>query len=47
MVVRFGGYQTFQRLKAPAYGLILGVTFIVTFWIVFHFFVPGVELIRE
>lgn len=46
-VVRFAGYQAFQRLKAPAYGLILGVTFIVAFWIVFHFFVPGVELIRE
>jgi len=47
VVVRFGGYQTFQRLKPIAYGLILGVTFIVTFWIVFHFFVPGTELIRE
>jgi hypothetical protein len=47
VVVRFGGYQGFQRLKPGAYGLILGVTSIVTFWIVFHFFVPGVELIRE
>ncbi|MEN6545066.1 MAG: DUF6785 family protein [Armatimonadia bacterium] len=47
IVVRFGGYKAFQRLKPAAYGLILGVTFIVSFWIVFHFFVPGAELIRE
>lgn len=47
IVVRFMGYKAFQRLKPAAYGLILGVTFIVSFWIVFHFFVPGTELIRE
>ncbi|MEN6304046.1 MAG: DUF6785 family protein, partial [Armatimonadia bacterium] len=33
IVVRFGGYKAFQRLKPAAYGLILGVTFIVSFWI--------------
>ena len=47
LVVRFAGYQAFQRLKPAAYGLILGVCFIMTFWIVFHFFVPGKELIVE
>lgn len=46
-VVRFGGYQVFQRLKPAAYGLILGVCFILTFWIVFHFFIPGPDLVRE
>jgi hypothetical protein len=47
LVVRFAGYQAFQRLKPAAYGLILGVCFILTFWVVFHFFVPGPELIVE
>ena len=47
LVVRFAGYQAFQRLKPAAYGLILGVCFIITFWVVFHFFVPGPDLIRE
>lgn len=46
-VVRFMGYQAFQRLKPAAYGLILGICFILTFWPVFHFFIPGPELLQE
>lgn len=46
-VLRFGGYKVFNALRPFAFGLILGICFILTFWILFHFFVPGPELIVE
>ncbi len=46
-VVRFGGYQTYHRLRPAAFGLILGVAFIVTVSIVLHFFYPAAPLIIE
>ncbi|HIE53545.1 MAG TPA: hypothetical protein EYP85_17470 [Armatimonadetes bacterium] len=47
LVLRFGGFRVFQRLRPGAFGLILGICFILTFWMVFHFFVPGPPLIIE
>ena len=46
-VVRFGGYRTFNRLRPLAFGLILGTSFVLTVWIVVHFFAPAPSLIRE
>ncbi|MFW6155843.1 MAG: DUF6785 family protein, partial [Armatimonadota bacterium] len=47
IVVRFGGYRTFNRLRPVAFGLILGVSVILTVWIVIHYFAPAPSLIRE
>ena len=47
IVVRFFGYKVFASLRPAAFGLILGICVILTFWIVFHFFVPGPELVTE
>ncbi|MFW5868123.1 MAG: DUF6785 family protein [Armatimonadota bacterium] len=46
-VVRFGGYRTFNRLRPIAFGLILGVSVVITVWIVVHYFAPAPALIRE
>jgi hypothetical protein len=47
VVVRFGGYQAYNRIRPAAFGLILGVAFIVTVSIVVHFFYPAPPLIIE
>lgn len=47
LVLRFGGFKVFRRLRPGAFGLILGICFILTFWMVVHFFVPGPPLIIE
>lgn len=47
VVLRFFGYRAFAQLRPLAFGLILGISVILTFWIVFHFFVPGPELLTE
>lgn len=47
VVLRFFGYRAFAQLRPLAFGLVLGVSVILTFWIVFHFFVPGPELLTE
>ncbi len=46
-VVRFGGHRAFNRLRPLAFGLILGVSFILTFWIVMHYFYPAPSIVRE
>ncbi|MGD9498357.1 MAG: DUF6785 family protein, partial [Armatimonadota bacterium] len=46
-VVRFGGHRAFNRLRPLAFGLILGVSVVLTFWIVIHFFYPAPSLVRE
>lgn len=46
-VVRFGGYRTFNRLRPLAFGLILGVSVVLTVWIVVHYFAPAPSLVRE
>lgn len=47
VVVRVGGYRAFQRLRPIAFGLILGVSVVLTFWIVMHYFAPAPALVRE
>ena len=47
VVVRFGGYQTYSRLRPAAFGLILGVAFIISVSIVVHFIWPAPPLIVE
>lgn len=46
-VVRFGGFNAFSRLRPGAFGLVLGVCVIITFWIVMHFIYPAPPLIIE
>ncbi|MGI5819002.1 MAG: DUF6785 family protein [Armatimonadota bacterium] len=46
-VVRFGGYRTFNRLRPLAFGLILGVSVVLTMWIVVHYFAPAPSIVRE
>ncbi len=46
-VVRFGGYRAFNRLRPLAFGLVLGVSVVLTFWIVMHYFYPAPSLVRE
>jgi hypothetical protein len=46
-VLRFGGYKVFNTLRPFFFGLTLGICFILTFWTVFHFILPGPELIAE
>ncbi len=47
VVVRFLGFSAFRRLRPAAFGLILGVCFILTVSLVVHFFYPAVSLVRE
>lgn len=47
MVVRSFGYKGFRLLRPAAFGLILGICFILTFWIVVHLFVEGPPLVVE
>ncbi len=47
VVLRFFGYKTFAALRPAAFGLILGICFILTLSIVFHFFVEGPPLVIE
>ncbi|MEA3403812.1 MAG: DUF6785 family protein [Armatimonadota bacterium] len=46
-VVKFGGFRAFNRLRPLAFGLILGVSVILTFWIVVHYFFPAPSLVVE
>lgn len=46
-VVRFGGYRAFNYLRPLAFGLILGVSVVLTLWIVVHYFAPAESLVRE
>jgi len=47
VVVRFFGFATFRKLRPGAFGLILGICFILTVWIVLHFVWEGPTLIIE
>ena len=47
MVVRLAGYKAFARLRPAAFGLILGICFILTVWLVIHMFLPGPPLLIE
>jgi len=47
LVLRFGGFKVFRLLRPGAFGLILGICFILTFWMGVHFLVPGPPLIIE
>ena len=46
-VVRFAGYKAFAHYRPAAFGLILGVCFILTVWLGIHMFVPGPPLLIE
>jgi len=46
-VVRLGGYRAFNRVRPLAFGLILGVSVVLTFWIVMHYFYPAPSLVME
>lgn len=47
VVLRFFGYKTFAALRPAAFGLILGICIILTFWLVFHSFLEGPPLLIE
>ena len=47
VVVRVTGFKGFRALRPAAFGLILGICFILTFWLVFHFFYPTEPLVIE
>lgn len=47
VVLRFFGYKAFAQLRPAAFGLILGIGFALTFWLVFHFFIEGPILLVE
>ena len=46
-VVRLGGYRAYNHLRPIAFGLILGVSVILTIWIVIHYFAPAPSIVRE
>lgn len=46
-VMRWAGFQFWRQLRPGAFGLILGICFILTLWIVLHFIWPGPVLIIE
>ena len=46
-VVRFGGYRAFTRLRPLAFGLILGVSVVLTAWIVAYYFYPAPSIVTE
>ena len=46
-VVRFQGYKAFSSFRPAAFGLILGICFILTVWLVIHLFMPGPPLLIE
>jgi len=46
-VVRLGGFKAFNRLRPGAFGLVLGVCVIITFWIIMHFIYPAPPVIIE
>ncbi len=46
-VVRFAGYKAFSGYRPAAFGLILGICFILTVWLVVHMIVPGPPLLIE
>lgn len=47
ITLRIGGLKLFRDLRPIAFGLVLGICFILTFWLVFHLFVPGPPVIFE
>lgn len=47
IVLRFWGYKAFAQLRPAAFGFILGICFMLTFWLVFHFFVEGPPVLIE
>jgi hypothetical protein len=46
-VVRFAGYKAFSSFRPAAFGLILGICFILTVWLVVHMIVPGPPVLIE
>ncbi|MDW8026005.1 MAG: DUF6785 family protein [Armatimonadota bacterium] len=46
-VLRFAGYKAWYDLRPAAYGLILGICFIITVWIIVHLFYPAPPVIIE
>jgi len=36
-VLRFGGYRAYQSLRPVAFGLILGLSFVMTVWMILHY----------
>ncbi len=47
IVLRLFGFTMFRKLRPAAFGLILGVCFIITVWIIIHFFYPAPALQLE
>lgn len=46
-VIRLAGYKSFAAYRPMAFGLILGICFILTVWLVVHMVVPGPPLLIE
>jgi len=46
-VLRFAGYRAWYELRPAAYGLILGICFIITVWMLVHLFYPAPPVIIE
>lgn len=47
VVLRFAGYKAWYNLRPAAYGLILGICFIITVWMIVHLFYPAAPVIIE
>ena len=45
VVLRYGGFSLFQRMKPFAYGMIVGGPTTLTFWVLLRFFFPTQEVI--
>jgi hypothetical protein len=45
VVLRYGGFSLFQRIKPFAYGMIVGGPTTLTFWVLLRFFFPTQEVI--
>ena len=46
-VVRVLGYRAFSGFRPAAFGLILGICFILSVWLVVHMVVPGPPVLIE
>jgi len=46
-VIRSTGYKSFAGFRPAAFGLILGICFVLTVWLVVHMIVPGPPLLIE
>jgi hypothetical protein len=47
VVIRVAGFKSFSSFRPAAFGLILGICFILTVWLVVHMIVPGPPVLIE